>query len=289
MLVRRKFLVTAAVFLAAISVLFLSAGQHATAAQAPGNASHPGRTTLTNFSPDGQQAMRFDTNGNALDAHDGEITHFGNTYYLYGTSYDCGYLFGTPTSPFCGFKVYSSPDLVHWTYRGYLFDATTAAWQQQCSGGCFRPHVLFSKATGKYVVWFTVAQTKANPAGYLVMTSSSPTGPFSDPVQPTLAVEGTTGHHGDVDLYVAPDGTAYVVYTAWSLNADLIVEQLTPDFLTGTGKYADLHLTSVEAPAMFYRDGLYYVTYSSPNCAYCTGTGTGYSTATSPLGRGQRI
>jgi hypothetical protein len=270
-----------AAFLAAAGTAFLPAVQPASAAE-PASPGH--QVTLTNFSQDGQQAMRFDTNGNALDAHDGEITRFGSTYYLYGTSYDCGYLFGTPTSPFCGFKVYSSPDLVHWTYRGYLFDATTAAWQQQCSGGCFRPHVLFSKATHKYVVWFTVAQTAADPAGYLAMTSSSPTGPFSDPVQPTLAVEGTTGHHGDVDLYVSPDGTGYVVYTAWSLNADLTVEQLTPDFLTGTGNYADLHLTSVEAPAMFYRDGLYYVTYSSPNCAYCTGTGTGVSTAPTPLG-----
>lgn len=275
---RRHFLLVAVALLAAIGVLMLPSGRPASAAAAPG------QTTLTNFSPDGQQAMRFDTDGNAIDAHDGEIAHFGGTYYLYGTSYDCGYLFGTPASPFCGFKVYSSHDLVHWTYRGYLFDATTAAWQQQCRGGCFRPHVLLSKATGKFVVWFTVAQTSADPAGYMIMTSSSPTGPFSDPVQPKLAVEGTTGHHGDVDLYVAPDGTGYVVYTAWSLNADLIVEKLAPDFLTGTGDYADLQLTSVEAPAMFYHDGLYYVTYSSPNCAYCTGTGTGYSSAPSPLG-----
>ena len=275
---KRNFAVIIGAVSAAIGVLFLPPAS--SAAAAPGG----GQVTLTNFSPDGQQAMRFDTDGNAVDAHDGEIAHFGGTFYLYGTSYDCGYLFGTPSSPFCGFKVYSSPDLVHWTYRGYLFDATTASWQQECRGGCFRPHVVFSKAAGKYVVWFTVAQTAANPAGYLAMTSSSPTGPFSDPVQPTLAIEGTTGHHGDVDLYVAPDGTGYVVYTAWSLNADLIVERLTPDFRSGTGDYADLHLTSVEAPAMFYRDGLYYVTYSSPNCAYCTGTGTGYSTAASPLG-----
>ena len=43
--------------------------------------------------------MRFDTDGNAVDAHDGAIAHFGGAYYLYGTSYDCGYLFGTASSP----------------------------------------------------------------------------------------------------------------------------------------------------------------------------------------------
>src|SRR3954453_20795044 len=76
-------------------------------------------TDLTNFDPAGNQVVRFDTDGNAVDAHDGAITRFGNTYYLYGTSYDCGYQWQYNTT-FCGFKVYSSPDLEHWTDRGYV-------------------------------------------------------------------------------------------------------------------------------------------------------------------------
>src|SRR5438874_9193401 len=31
--------------------------------------------------------IKFDTDGNGLDAHDGEIKEYGGTYYLYGTSY----------------------------------------------------------------------------------------------------------------------------------------------------------------------------------------------------------
>ena len=48
-------------------------------------------STLVNFDASGQQLVRFDTDGNAVDAHDGQLARFGDSYYLYGTSYDCGY------------------------------------------------------------------------------------------------------------------------------------------------------------------------------------------------------
>src|SRR5262245_3583848 len=66
--------------------------------------------SLVNFAPDGRQQTRFDTAGDAVDAHDGQIAQFGGAYYLYGTSYDCGYQWRF-NRDFCGFKVYSSPDL----------------------------------------------------------------------------------------------------------------------------------------------------------------------------------
>src|SRR5947209_13361058 len=36
--------------------------------------------------------IRFDDQGNGVDAHDGEIKQFGSKYYLYGTAYGCGYV-----------------------------------------------------------------------------------------------------------------------------------------------------------------------------------------------------
>src|SRR5438552_14721107 len=101
-------------------------------------------TTLVNFDSGGQRATRYDTAGNAVDAHDGVLAVFGDTYYLYGTSYGCGYGLLVTGTRFCGFKVYSSPDLVHWTDRGALFEASRDVWQQRCAApafGCYRPHV----------------------------------------------------------------------------------------------------------------------------------------------------
>ncbi|HEU0227482.1 MAG TPA: hypothetical protein VFQ86_07075, partial [Arachidicoccus soli] len=49
---------------------------------------------IQNFNKEGQQLVRFSTSGDAVDAHDGEIAYFNGTFYLYGTSYDCGFEWG---------------------------------------------------------------------------------------------------------------------------------------------------------------------------------------------------
>jgi hypothetical protein len=63
---------------------------------------------------------RLDTNGLYVDAHDGCLVKFNNTYFMYGTVYGhchqstticdgvCGYLNNT-------FALYTSSDLVTWT------------------------------------------------------------------------------------------------------------------------------------------------------------------------------
>ncbi len=245
-------------------------------------------TTVTNFDAGGNQTVRFDTDGNAVDAHDGMIALFGGTYYLYGTAYNCGFSWLTAGTPFCGFKVYSSTDLVHWTDRGLLFDSTSSVWQTRCNGstyGCFRPHVVYDAGTGMYALWVNVYD---NSVEYRVFTSSSPTGPFTEQTVPTLAVNNNAPaggvNNGDETVFTDDDGTAYIVYTDWRSSGDLVVERLNASDLSGTGSYTRLGQSATEAPALFKRNGVYYLTYSDPNCGYCSGTGTSYRTASSPLG-----
>jgi hypothetical protein len=226
-------------------------------------------TDLTNFDAAGNQVMRVDTNGNAIDAHDGAITEFGNTYYLYGTSYDCGYQW-TVNSTFCGFKVYSSPDLAHWTDRGYVAPARDCRF-------CFRPHVVYDKATRKYVMWVN-DQDAADK--FRVYTSTRPTGPFTEPPVPDLPDQ--THCTADLDVYVDDDGAGYLVCS--NAGWHIAVIKLTSDYLRAAGPYDITGVTRVEAPSIFKRNGVYYLTMSDPNCGYCTGTGTSYLTASSPLG-----
>ncbi|HZE83399.1 MAG TPA: hypothetical protein VE035_03780, partial [Puia sp.] len=52
-----------------------------------------------------------------------------------------------------------------------------------------------------------------------------------------------------------------------------------------TGKVVkSITATRTEAPALFKRNGVYYLVYSDPNCGYCSGTGASYRTAKWPLG-----
>jgi Glycosyl hydrolases family 43 len=230
--------------------------------------------------------IRFDVNGNAIDAHDGEIRRFQGRYYLYGTSYDCGYEWQVPGSPFCGFRSYSSPDLVHWRDEGPLFAAGGPLWQGRCDGrtyGCYRPHVDFNPRTRRYVLWinsYDVGQ------GYHVFESGRPTGPFVERELPRLAVNAGIPpgvNNGDHDLFADADGSGYLAYTDWRRGGDIVVERLDDRWLTGTGEHVRLGITATEAPSLFRRGDRYYITLSDPNCGYCT-TGTSYFTADAPLG-----
>ncbi|PWR14621.1 hypothetical protein DKT69_15260 [Micromonospora sicca] len=248
------------------AVLVLAAGFLATPSQ-------PARAEVTaslgNFTPDGRQQTRFDTAGNAVDAHDGQIAQFGGTYYLYGTSYDCGYQWRF-NHDFCGFKVYSSPDLRNWTDRGYVVPPRDCTF-------CFRPHVVFNRASRRYVMWVNDQDALDN---FRVFTADSPTGPFAEQPEPDLP--SMTPCTADLGLFVDRDDTGYL--TCSNAGWHVAVLRLAADYLQPTDTYSVVGVTKVEAPALFARNGTYYLTMSDPNCGYCTGTGTSYLTAPTPLG-----
>lgn len=121
-----------------------------------------------------------------------------------------------------------------------------------------------------------------------MLTSPAPAGPFTEAPVPALAVNNDAPaggvNNGDHDVFADTDGTAFLAYTDWRSNGDLVVERLSGDYRTGTGHHTRLGQQQTEAPALFKRGGVYYLTYSDPNCGYCAGTGTSYRTAASPLG-----
>lgn len=247
------------------------------------------KAQVINFTANGKQITRFDNLGNAVDAHDGEIAKFGDTYYLYGTSYDCGFEWNNKTAPFCGFKTYSSKDMMNWKDEGFLFDSKNLLWQSRCDGktyGCFRPHVVYNTKYKTYVLWINVYD---NVSGYRVFTAKNPIGPFMEVAEPKIAINHNMPaaglNNGDHDLFIDDDGKGYLAFTNWRATGTIAIEALTDDYLSGTGKYIDsITPGKTEAPALFKRKGIYYLTYSDPNCGYCSGTGTSYKTAKSPLG-----
>ena len=256
--------------------------------------------TVTNGNAPGW--IRFDATGNSVDAHDGEIKEFGGRYYLYGTSYGCGYvrMHGyngdtRPATPFCGFVSYSSDDLRHWSYDGPLFDPATTSptnWQQICNSAtlsCYRPHVLYDYASKRYVLWVNTYDVRSGVQhGYHVLTSASPTGPFTEAADatgqgalPTLAFP--TG--GDFDLFQDNDAahTGYIAYTVRQdprlFGYELVVERLAPGYLTGTGIYNEVGTRRTESPSLFKRGTTYYLPTIFLDCVIRTSQETETSSA----------
>jgi hypothetical protein len=182
--------------------------------------------------------------------------------------------------------------LVNWTDNGYLFDASTPAWQANCAPprfGCYRPHVLYNSSTAKYVLWINSYDSAS---GYHVFTASSPAGPYAEQAQPVLANMGTPGSfvNGDFDLFMDEDGSAYINYSfinvptpAGQPNHILRVQKLNSSYTSGVGPATSTGASGAEAISLFRKNGSYYMVYG-PLCAYCGGTSTLYQTAKVVLG-----
>jgi hypothetical protein len=234
---------------------------------------------------------RRDTGGQIVDAHDGCLRFFEGKYYLYGTRYGDTDGGGKTNR----YVVYSSTNLKDWTNEGVILENVPRRVY-------FRPSVIYNERTHKYVLWYN-ADGKMGLA-----TADRPQGPFSE-VNGGAAMshghKGTdnTGGTGDLSLFVDDDGTAYIAYSydesapseedafkRWFTSKEpiphhqIVVEQLTADYLGSAGRVTKPIAGNVEAPAMFRRGNSYYLLFDN-TCAICSaGTGVRVYIAQHPLG-----
>ena len=221
--------------------------------------------TLNNAEP------RRDIPGEIIDAHDGCLQFFGGRYYLYGTAYGKSAGFGINNR----FRVYSSPDLEHWTFEGELL-------KEPPDGVHYRPYVVVNPNTRKYVLWYNW-YPKLWDGQIGVATSDTPEGPFTI-VNPNVRVSQANSRPGDGSLFVDDDGTGYFIYTVIGQDHAIRVERLTRDYLGSTGEASEILARNCEAPVMFRRNNLYYALFDACCCFCPAGSGARVFTAASPLG-----
>jgi hypothetical protein len=213
---------------------------------------------------------RKDTDGNIIDAHDGRLIKFGDTYYLYGTAYGNTDGYGTTNH----FHCYKSTDLTTWTACGDILNSLA-------TGVYYRPHVIYNSGTKKYVLWYNWYKTLWS-GQYGVAVSDTPTGPFTI-VNENVNMKFIAKGLGDLSLFVDDDAQAFAIYTTISDHV-ITVEQLASDYLSSTLTNSGTILPSAEACSMFKRNGIYYV-LSDKMCQFCPeGSGAQVFMASNPLG-----
>ena len=118
-----------------------------------------------------------DVAGDTINAHGGCVLFSEGKYYWYGE-----HRAAVRPVPQEGVTVYSSPNLVDWTYEGLALKASEKAGDDIEKGCIFeRPKVIYNPRTGKYVMWFHL-ELKGQGYGAArcaVAVSDSPAGPFS--------------------------------------------------------------------------------------------------------------
>ncbi|MBK0382097.1 family 43 glycosylhydrolase [Pedobacter sp. SD-b] len=213
---------------------------------------------------------RTDTQGNIVDAHDGRVVQFGDTFYWYGTHYG-------DTNGFVHtnkYVVYSSKNLKTWKFEGDLF-------QSAPEGVYYRPHVIYNKKTHQYVMWYNWYPKLWN-GQFGVAVSNSPTGPFNI-INENAKVKHSDLGVGDLGLFVDDNQKAYLSYN--TINGHSVsVEELDDDYTASKLIGSEFIAKDCEAGSMFKRDGIYYL-LTDYTCCFCTqGSGARVYIAKNPLG-----
>ena len=226
-------------------------------------------TVISNISP------RRDTDGNILNAHDGNIVLIDGEYHWYSIGYgDCIENPGCSKSSVnnsCGFMfnhsvtLYTSKDLSSgsWVNRGNVLPV-----DNRPSGTMFATSVVYNKLTDLYVLWANyLPQQNFKIARYFVATSKSRFGPF---MLENPHVNLTRSPQGDSKLFIDDDGQGYIIYTA---NGKVTVEKLTPDFFYSQGDSSNFFNPSgcEESPSIIIdRVSHKYFALTSNCCCFCS-------------------
>ncbi len=206
----------------------------------------------------------YDTDGNRIQAHGACVYYENNVYYWIGENKDHTTKEGEIWT--WGVKIYSSVDLCNWKDEGYLIEPNL-----EDSNSVFyptrrldRPHILFNKRTGKYVLWLKYCDN----AHFTVLTSDSLMGNY-------IIVH--ENYHpfdtqcGDFDL--AQDETTGQAYLYWEVNhTDVWAARLSDDYTEVAGDYSIIYKNmqppfAREGISHFMRNGKHYV-FSSGMTGY---------------------
>ncbi|MEV6397958.1 RICIN domain-containing protein [Streptomyces sp. NPDC051907] len=225
---------TAAMAIAVLAALLLSLlTASGTAQAAPQTAPNPTRFT--------------DPNGDPVHAHGGGVVKVGQYYYWFGENRNSD-------NSFRYVSAYRSTDLRKWEFRNHVL--TQASDPELRSANIERPKVVYNSATGQFVMWMHKENaTDYGEARAAVAVSSTVDGDYT-----WRGSFRPLGHMSrDITTFVDTDGAGYMISAA-NENADLHVYRLTADYTAVQSQVQKLWAGQWrEAPAMFKRNGVYFL------------------------------
>ena len=208
---------------------------------------------------------RLDVDGNIIDCHSGMILPVNSLFYMYGERYTNSTGFGpSPPQLYPKIVVYTSPDLMAWTYHGEVL----SDWPTKPYGTFFTPWAVYDKSTSTFVLWFNAYLHGCCSGDWGVATSK-------DGLSFTLQTTSMTGQYAVVDcnaLFVDSDGAAYMLYTSEAQDHKLSIEVLASNYSAvvpgkNKGLFPDRY---VEGAVLFKRGDTYYMSEGSC-CCFCRG------------------
>lgn len=211
-----------------------------------------------------------DTSGNPINAHGAGILFHKGKYYWFG-EIKTGKTWLVPGQTWeCyrvnagGISCYSSKNLTDWKYEGIALspNKNDSTHDLHTSKVLERPKVVYNEKTKKFVMWLHIDSEDYAYSRAGVATANKPEGPYT--FVESMRPNGQMSR--DMTLFKDDDGKAYHIFSS-EMNATMHISLLTDDYLKPTGTVNRIFIDkSREAPAMFKRNGKYYLVTSG-----CTG------------------
>jgi hypothetical protein len=225
---------------------------------------------------------------NGMDMHDGTMIKSGKTYYLYGERESCGFTWLKTNTTWCGFAVSTSlSPKGPWSQPKTLFSPISKdnwgpdvgmTWNWVCGregSGCFNPRMV-QRMDGMWLLWFNAPSDyfAYKTSSYYVMSCSGPLGPCGQKDgttnfthKPSLTICADAG-----DFTIVNEGaTAAIICSTEYLSEELLNKAWTDGTGSGSTKLADVD--SAEGVGAYKTsNGVWVMTFSSPQCGYCNGT-----------------
>lgn len=174
-------------------------------------------------------------------------------------------------------QLYSTTDMVNWTYRGTPISTATFQWAKQGDNAWASQAV---ERDGKFYWYVCAEDTMKHVHGIGVAVADSPAGPYVDPLKKPL-VPGDWGFI-DPSVFIDDDGQAYLFWGnngLWyaKLNKDMISlgSEVMPIDVTNLYAFGKILIRTdangkqtttpnfEEGPWICKRNGLYYMVYAA--------------------------
>lgn len=218
----------------------------------------------TQFRPD---EIWPDNNGVPINAHGGGVLLHEGVYHWYGEhkledKIELTESKSPENAAGGGVHGYSSTDLLNWKDEGLVLSVEHENPNSDIAYGCVleRPKVLYNENNRNFVMFFKLFPRGVGyKVGYVgVALADSATGPFTYSHK-FIGGDPKVGS-GDFALFKDDDGSAYHICTNMK-DRDTYLVKLTDDYQTPSGPYSAMEGIehSTEAPAIFKRDGNYYL------------------------------
>lgn len=207
-----------------------------------------------------------DYTSSAGSIRDPMVVLYNDKYYLVGTCEP----YWSGQNP--GVKMWSSPDLVDWSFEGLMVDASAMPEEYPCKNRFWAPELFIHN--GKFFITFNAVNDSEKYHSKLksfVATADNITGPYTVIPTPLVDVESTTN---DAHLFLDDDGT---VWLFCNLEGLIVAQRFDPETAKTYGEIVEIIVkgesgawdsVGIEGSFVVKRDGKLYLWYSSWSRGY---------------------